>query len=605
MSLDGVWDFQLYGSPREVPPKWYGLSDGWQPATVPGLWTMDPTVDDWPHYTNIIMPWPGLEAPETPERNPVGLYRRSFDLAKAWLGDDVIVHLGGFESVAAVWCNGTFVGMSKDSRLAAEFDLSDHVVAGENHLSVMVIRYSDATWIEDQDHWWHGGIHRSVFVEARPRDRIDDLRTIADFDPSTGTGRLEVGAHVIGRAPGEVRVSLYDAGQQIAGDQAPVPMVPDGPPLQQLVTSYSFEGRVATVEIPDLVIEPWTAETPRRYLVVTELLDDAGIVAMATSVRVGFRRVEVRDRRFLVNGTPIVFHGVNRHDHHPDTGKVLSEADLRADLDLMLTNNINAVRCAHYPNDPVLLDLCDELGLWVIDEANVESHARLRSISDDPRYLPAIVDRVSRMVIRDRNHPCVVMWSLGNESGHGTAHDAAAAWVRASDPSRPLHYEGAVQRRFRIGDEFELEAALQAPSARERAVTDVVCPMYASVEAITAWAEWAEETELDDRPLILCEFSHAMGNSNGGFDRYAEAFHRYPALAGGFVWDWKDQGLRKTAANGREFWAYGGHFGDEPNDANFCINGLVGPDGLAHPGLEEVKWGYRPIAVTLAGAGSP
>ncbi len=597
-SLDGEWDFALVESPEHVPSEWPTAGGlGTQLAHVPGLWTMDSAVDDWPHYTNIIMPWAGLEAPETPEPNPVGLYGRTFDVAKSWLRDDIVLHLGGFESVAAVWCNGTFVGMSKDSRLAAEFLLNDAVVAGENRLDVMVIRYSDATWIEDQDHWWHAGLHRSVFVEARPRRRIDDVAVVADFDPETGAGTLDVNAHVCGRAPGTVRVSLRDGNHEIAAGNAEVPMVPDGEPLEQLVTSYHYPGRVAMLQLEADGVRPWTAETPHRYDVVVELLDANGNVTMATALKVGFRRVEVRDRRFLVNGVPIVFHGVNRHDHHPDTGKVQTEADLRADLETMQRHNINALRCAHYPNDPVLLDLCDELGLWVIDEANIECHARLRSISDDPRYLAAMVDRVSRMVVRDRNHPSVIMWSLGNESGHGTAQDACAAWVRASDPTRPIHYEGAIQRRFLV-EKADADLARQAPSARERSVTDVVCPMYTAVEVVEAWAEWAEETGLDDRPLVLCEYTHAMGNSNGGFDRYAEAFHRLPALAGGFIWDWKDQGLRVTDDAGREYWAYGGHFGDEPNDANFCINGVVGPDGTPHPAMAEIAWGYQPVRVT-------
>ncbi|MEM7092791.1 MAG: glycoside hydrolase family 2 TIM barrel-domain containing protein [Actinomycetota bacterium] len=591
LSLDGPWDFQLFDSPpvAGVEPRYTGVVE------VPGCWTMQ-DVGDHPHYTNIIMPWPGLEAPETPDRNPTGCYRRRFELPKAWLADDLVLHLGGFESVAAVWLNGAFVGMGKDSRLASEFQLNGHAVAGTNQLDVMVIRYSDATWIEDQDHWWHGGLHRSVFVEARPRNRIDDLAVTADFEPRTGAGMLHVGAHVCGRAIGAVRVRVFDDQRQLGDANADVPMVPDGPPLQQLVTSYQYPGRVASIELDLASVRPWTAETPERYLVIAELLDESGRTVMAVRQLVGFRRVELRHRRFLVNGVPIVFHGVNRHDHHPDTGKVLTEADLRSDLESMKRHNINAVRCAHYPNDPRLLDLCDEIGLWVVDEANIECHARLRSVSDDPRYLPAMIDRVSRMVVRDRNHPSVVMWSLGNESGHGVAQDACAAWVRAADPSRPIHYEGAVQRRFLV-ERADRDAARRAPSARERAVTDVVCPMYTAVEVVEAWALWAEETGLDDRPLVLCEYSHAMGNSNGGFDRYAEAFHQHAALAGGFIWDWKDQGIRRVDENGEEYWAYGGHFGDEPNDANFCINGIVGPDGSPHPAMHEIAWGYQPVRV--------
>ena len=289
--------------------------------------------------------------------------------------------------------------------------------------------------------------------------------------------------------------------------------------------------------------------------------------------------------------------GVNRHDHHPETGKALTVAELRDDLLTMKRHNINAVRCAHYPNDDRLLDLCDELGMYVVDEANIECHARLRSLADDTRYLTAFVERVKRMVLRDRNHACVVMWSLGNESGHGAAHDACAAWLRAVDPTRPLHYEGALQRRFNVNGD-DLSQMLRPPSPRERLCTDVVCPMYTDVDKVVAWAQWAEESGDDERPLILCEYSHAMGNSNGSVATYGQAFFDEPALGGGFIWDWRDQGLYEIDERGRPYWAYGGHFGDIPNDANFCINGLVGPDGVPHPGLIEVAWAYRPVAVT-------
>jgi len=598
-SLDGPWNFRLVDSPDRVPPSWpeksTSMARAWNTVAVPGCWTRQ-RVGDWPHYTNIIMPWRGLEAPDTPERNPTGLYHRTFDVPENWLERDVVLHLGGFESVAAVWCNGTFVGMGKDSRLPSEFNINHAVNAGGNIIDVMVIRYSDATWIEDQDHWWHAGLHRSVFVEARAKQRVDDVATVADFDPDTGAGQLRVDAHVCGLGKLTVKATVFDGSKELASASGDVPTIPDGEPLDQLVAAYGYNGRVVSLALDAGTVEPWTAETPRRYRVVVELIDHLKTIH-TSELQVGFRRVEVRDRRFLINGQPIVLRGVNRHDHHPDTGKVQTVDELRDDLLSMKRHNINAVRCAHYPNDHRLLDLCDELGLYVIDEANIECHARLRSLANDTRYLGAFIDRVKRMVLRDRNHPSIIMWSLGNESGHGAAHDAAAAWVRAVDPSRPLHYEGGVQRRFNVNGD-DLGDMLTGPRPRERAVTDVVCPMYTAVDNIVAWAQWAEETGDDDRPLILCEFSHAMGNSNGGIDEYAQAFEDEPALAGGFIWDWRDQGLREIDSNGRVYWAYGGHFGDRPNDANFCINGLVGPDGDPHPGLIEVQWAYRPVAVT-------
>lgn len=608
VSLDGLWNFRLLDSPDRLPQTWPAqssvLARSWNPIDVPGCWTRQ-RVGDWPHYTNIVMPWPGLDAPATPKRNPTGLYHRSAEVPENWLDRTVVLHLGGFESVAAVWCNGDFIGMGKDSRLPSEFDISGSLRAGRNSIDVMVVRYSDATWIEDQDHWWHAGLHRSVFLEARALARIDDVATVADYDPATGHGSLRVDAHACGDGDYSVRATLFDGDDQVATATAEVPDVPSGAPLGQLVAAYSYGGRIACLDLDVGEIAPWTAETPRLYRLVVELTSRSVASAPtlsaptlnAIALNVGFRRIEVRDRRFLVNGTPVVMLGVNRHDHHPVTGKVQMVDDLRQDLLSMKRHNMNAVRCAHYPNDDRLLDLCDELGMYVIDEANIESHGRLRSVADDTRYLGAFLDRVKRMVLRDRNHACVIMWSLGNESGHGAAHDASAAWVRAVDSSRPLHYEGAVQRRFDVNTRDDSQM-YQAPSNRERLVTDVVCPMYTPIDKVVAWAQWAESTGEDDRPLILCEYSHAMGNSNGSVADYAQAFFDEPALAGGFIWDWRDQGLREVDECGRAFWAYGGHFGDEPNDANFCINGLVGPDGEPHPGLIEVAWAYRPVTVT-------
>ncbi|RMH79721.1 MAG: DUF4981 domain-containing protein, partial [Actinomyces sp.] len=378
----------------------------------------------------------------------------------------------------------------------------------------------------------------------------------------------------------------------------------------------------ARVEIEVGPVEAWTAERPRLYRALVELVDPAGVTREVVVSRCGFRRVEVRDRRLLVNGRPLLVWGVNRHDHDPDTGKVLDADALRDDLVAMKRHNVNAVRTAHYPNDPVLLDWCDELGLYVVDEANVESHARLRSLTDDERWHTAVVERVRRLVLRDRHHPCVIAWSLGNESGHGPAHDAAAAWVRAVDPTRLVHYEGALQERFDVnrggGDARERQ---RAPTRRERLVTDLVCPMYTPVDAIVAWARWAERTGLDDRPLVLCEYAHAMGNSCGGLTDYADAFLTEPALAGGFVWDWRDQGLTARDDEGRVHWVHGAAFphrvpegrpvgsgpteaDDDPfagGDAAFCINGLVGPDGLPHPQARELAWCARPVAVVREG----
>ena len=315
----------------------------------------------------------------------------------------------------------------------------------------------------------------------------------------------------------------------------------------------------------------WSAEEPNLYTLVVTGGDDA------VSCRVGFRTVEIRDGRLLVNGVAVQIHGVNRHDHDDMRGRAVTREVMEADARLMKRFNVNAVRTSHYPNDPYWLDLCDRWGLYVIDEANVEAHAYYDEVCADPGYASAFLERVRNMVERDKNHPCVILWSLGNESGYGPNHDAAAGWIRARDPSRPLHYEGAIK--------FDWSGGTHA--------SDVVCPMYASVEEIEAWAAAGRHP----RPLILCEFSHAMGNSNGGLADYYEAFERHDALQGGFVWEWIDHGIHRADERGRAYWAYGGDFGDDPNDANFCADGLVWPDRTPHPALDELKFLARPVGV--------
>ncbi|MEO1475438.1 MAG: glycoside hydrolase family 2 TIM barrel-domain containing protein, partial [Pseudomonadota bacterium] len=351
------------------------------------------------------------------------------------------------------------------------------------------------------------------------------------------------------------------------------------------------------IEFSNLSIDPWSAEVPKRYRLTLELRSPTGQATEASTHWIGFRRVEVTERRLKINGQPVVLIGVNRHDHHPDNGKSPSPEDMRAELVTMKRHNINAVRTAHYPNDPVLLDLCDELGFYVVDEANFECHGRYCEVPASPRYRNAIIERTARMVARDRNHPSIIGWSIGNEAGHTAVHVAAASLARSLDSSRFVQYEGAFFARLSYPSSSNPAASNRPSTADERLTTDIVCPMYTSIDRIVSWARWAEETGDDDRPLILCEYSHAMGNSNGSITDYVDAFYAEPALGGGFVWDWRDQGLAETDEHGEFYWAYGGHFGDEPNDRNFCINGLVGPDGAPHPALREYMWAARPITV--------
>ena len=603
VSLNGAWKFKLLNSVNDLTSEI--LEEGyenshWDDIRVPGAWTRQITKDK-PHYTNIVMPWPGYEPPNVPEDNPTGIYQKVINISSSFISDKCILHIGSAESIVIVVCNGVFIGLGKDSRLPSEFNLTPYLHEGENVLTLVIPKWSDATWIEDQDHWFHGGLHRSLWIERKESLHISDVHLVCDFDPEDFRGSIEGKVLISQPKRGlSTNITLETlSGKNIAeSGLLEVSVAKSDSPLEELLESYNFTGVQSTFVLKNLPIKPWTSETPNLYNVFIELFDEEGSCQEVVSQRVGFKRVEVKERELRINGKAIVIHGVNRHDHHPITGKTQTTNELREELISMKLHNINAIRTAHYPNDPEVLHLCDELGLYVIDEANCESHAKLNSLALNPRFHYAIEERTKRMLQRDRNHASVIGWSLGNEAGFGSAHLAAAAWVRSEDSSRFVHYEGALEHRFSLNNEKGYVNSRKSPDALERLATDIVCPMYSPIDKISEWATWAEQTKEDDRPLILCEFSHAMGNSNGSLAAYVDTFYEHGALAGGFIWDWKDQGLLEKDKNGTPFWAYGGYFDDTPNDANFCINGLTAPDGTPHPALTEVAWAYRPIKVT-------
>lgn len=594
MSLDGDWSFAFFARPEEVPEEAVSAAtecSGWATLSVPGNWTLQGF--DRPHYTNVQMPFPETP-PDIPDENPTGVYRREFEIPKPWYGRRIVLHFGGAESVLIVHVNGVFVGLSKDSRLPAEFDLTDYLEPGTNVVAATVVRWSDASHLEDQDHWWMAGLHREVYLYATGPTRIADLRVAADWDPETGKGRLEVEAEIAFDATPEegwcVEAKLLGpSGKEVLrrGLSASVPLAH---PFWAL-RAFQFEGHGVRLEATLARPKPWSSESPTLYRLLVSLKDPEGRLREVVTTCVGFRRVEVVGRELRINGRPVPIRGVNRHDHDERFGKAVTREGMRADVLLMKRFHFNAVRTAHYPNDPYFYELCDELGLYVVDEANVESHASLQSLSKDPRYEFAILDRILRMVRRDRNHPSIIVWSLGNESGYAPVHEAARAHLRHLDPTRPIQYEGAISaRRFLLafsgGDEgrgyYEKNLA-----------SDIVAPMYPEIAEIVRWAK----TSGDERPLIMCEYSHAMGNSNGSLADYWEAIDQTPGLQGGFIWDWIDQGLRRETSEGRVDWAYGGDFGDEPNDANFCINGMVGPDRRPHPAMFEWKKIAQPLRV--------
>jgi len=580
--LDGTWELELFDDPDSVPEAAItGRRGGAVSVAVPGNWTMQDLGGfvDVPHYTNVQMPFDG-PPPRLPERNPTGVYRRSFAVPAAWSNNRTVLHVGGAESVHAVYLNGAFAGYGTDSRLPSEYDLTTLVRPGENHLSVVVMRYSAHSYIEDQDQWWMAGLHRSVWIESRPRVHIADVRIATDLDTESGSGsiRCTTAVHFGDRSTAgyRVRTTVTDPRGRRVG-RALLGEVP-----HRYADAYSFRGHLVEAELAVPRAMAWSAELPNRYTIEVELLDPKGVVRHAETQRVGIRRIDIRDRQLLVNGQPVWIFGVNRHDHHPDRGKAVTVADMRADLVAMRAHNITAIRTSHYPNDAAFLDLCDELGFYVVAEANIESHAYNFLLCDDPTYRAAWLDRGARLVQRDRNHPSVILWSLGNESGYGSNHDALAGWIRNADPTRPLHYEDAVR----------IEGWVDGG----RPATDVTCPMYPEIESIASYGR----DGAGDRPLIMCEYSHAMGNSNGSLADYWDAITTIPGLQGGFIWEWKDHGLRKRLDDGSTTLAYGGQFGETPHDGNFVADGLMSADLVPHPALREVAWVHRPVTVTIA-----
>lgn len=592
-SLDGEWAFVLRDRPEDVTPAdLAGATDGWASVEVPGCWTMQGF--DRPQYTNIQMPFPG-PPPRLPEANPTGVYRRTVTLPAAWAGQRLVLHVAGAETVLYVHVDGVPVAMGKDSRLPTEVDLTGIVTPGTPfELALSVVRWSDATYLEDQDHWHHAGLHRRVFVYATPPVHIADVHAVADFDPDTGEGRLRtvvrLGADGHGPPGWVARMTVGE--QQI---EAPAWFEH---PTDSLTNWLVFEGRHAAGEIVLPDVAPWSAEVPNLHDLRVALLDDAGTEVDVVSLRVGFRRVEVVGHELLVNGRAVLIKGVNRHDHDPRRGKAVTAEGIRADLVLMKQHGINAVRTSHYPNDTVLYDLCDELGLYVVDEADLETHAYLRSLLKDPRWGSAVLERITRMAQRDKNHPSIIIWSLGNESGNAPILHAAAEWLRQWDGTRPIQYESSIGEAIFTdlvaGGSLELGELLGRPTPE----SDLVVPMYPAVPDLVSWATRAAP----DRPLIMCEYIHAMNNSCGGLADYWDAIRTHPGLQGGFVWDWVDQALLQTMPDGTERLAYGGDFGDEPHDGPFCLNGLVDAHRVPHPALLELAAVVAPVRMTAVDA---
>ena len=613
IDLDGTWRFRLAPTAADRTTA-FAEPDfdeaGWSDIAVPGHWQLQGHGS--PAYTNVNYPFP-VDPPFVPDENPTGSYRREFDVDAAWLDDagSAVLRFDGVDSEFTAWCNGVEIGWSTGSRLPVEFDVSRLLRPGRNVIAVRVHQWSAASYLEDQDMWWLSGIFRSVTLIARPAQGIDDVFVHAEYDAATGLGRLWAETSASG-CPVAATLTCSELGLEHVPADEPV----------------------------ELPVEPWTAETPRLY----DVLVASG--GETVSLRVGFRTVLIVDGVFTVNGRPVKFRGVNRHEWHPDHGRTIDEQTMVADVVLMKQHNINAVRTSHYPPHPRFLELCDAYGLWVVLETDLETHGFFPvdwrgNPSDDARWLTAYLDRVERTVERDKNHASIVMWSLGNESGHGSNLAAMSAWIHDRDPSRPVHYEGDWDSGY----------------------VDVYSRMYATHAEVDEIGRRVEPTTVDPAldahrrglPFMQCEYGHAMGNGPGGLLEYQELFDKYPRCAGGFIWEWidhgvrqhqsdggvrqhqsdggvrqhqsdggvrqhqsdggvrqhqsdggvrqhqSDGGVRQHAADGREFFAYGGDFGEELHDGNFVTDGLVFPDRTPSPGLVEFAKVIEPVAIDVSG----
>ncbi|MGB2264216.1 MAG: glycoside hydrolase family 2 TIM barrel-domain containing protein, partial [Glaciecola sp.] len=594
LSLNGAWKFDWVDRPSRVKSEFYELdydTSTWAEITVPG--NVELQGYGKPHYLNIDYVFPANQPHIPADYNPVSSYKRVFNLPDNWHDHHVVLHVGAANSALYVWVNGERVGYSEDAKLAAEFDVTDYLVAGENTIAMQVYRWSDASYLEDQDGWSLSGIERDVYLFATPRNHIQDFHVNANLDDNYQHGVFDVEVSLEQpQGISNIQFTLNNAsGETVIFQKVSV----DGKSMVEL------HAEIANVA-------QWSAETPNLYQFLIETFDADNQPLEALQQMVGFRRLEMQNGLFKVNGQVVTIRGVNRVEHHATGGRTLTREVMERDVQLMKANHINAVRTAHFPNDPYLYELADRYGLYVMGEANIEAHKymqlgnvpeRKQQIDDSdpkvkknakafdrkanqrkyhlgfkPEWHGAHMARVTRMVERDKNHPSVIFWSLGNESGLGPVFEDAAAWIKQNDPTRPVTYGG-----WGTKDGHSLLS-----------YSEIYTPMYDYLWELKDYIK-----RNPDRPLIMAEYAHAMGNSVGNLDKYWKIIYQHPQLQGGFIWDWVDQALLKTNEKGQNYWAFGGDFNDGKSNTNFLANGLVQADRTPNPHLNEVKRIYQPI----------
>lgn len=572
LSLNGSWKFKWVKTPQErikdFQSKNYDDSH-WATIPVPSNWELEGY--GIPIYTNIIYPFPKNPPFIDSKHNPVGHYIKEFDLSDQWKKEKVYIHFGAVSGAMFVWVNGHKVGYNEGSKTPAEFDITPFIQLGKNKLAVQVLRWSDASYMEDQDFWRLSGIDRDVYIYTTPTTTLKDLKVIADLENNYHDGFLKLSLD-------------YENNSSHKEDyQIEIKLLEQTTVIRKVQKTLSIEPhKRKTISLEEAIpdIKSWTAETPHLYTILLSLKKDDKIIEV-TQTKIGFRKIEIQNNQLLINGKAIYFKGVNHHDHDPVKGHVPNEELTLKDLTLMKENNINAIRCSHYPKDPHFYRMCDELGFYVINEANIESHGMGRTNDGkpldeanhpafNPRWKEAHLDRTIRMYERDKNHPSIITWSLGNEAGNGPNFFTTYQWLKKHDPTRPTQYEDATS--------FDN--------------TDIQAPMYARIPELIEYAE-----NNPKRPFILCEYAHSMGNSTGNLQEYWDVIEKYDVLQGGYIWDWADQGLLTKDNQGTPYWAYGGDLGGEKlvNAKNFCLNGIVNPDRTPHPALKEVKKVYQYI----------
>ncbi|WP_432799249.1 glycoside hydrolase family 2 TIM barrel-domain containing protein [Poriferisphaera sp. WC338] len=572
-SLNGLWRFQWIGNPNRRTVNFYknDFDDAdWNQIPVPSNWQREGY--GTPIYLNRgytfksnyprVMDEPEKEYTNYHDRNPVGSYRRHFDLPAAWENKRVLLRFDGVSSAFYVWVNGQKVGYSQGSRTAAEFDVTPYVHVGkQNLIAVEVYRYNDGSYLEDQDFWRMSGIYRDVTLIARPTVYVRDIEIQADFDKTYTNAELAIKIDF---------TNSTDQDQTIITDITIRDLRDARQLLSKTLTINTHNKRDNQIEFHEVVESPrqWNAETPNLHVAEISIKNVEGRVLEFIPIRFGFREVEIVNNQILINGKPVYFKGVNRHEHDPTLGHTMTRERMEQDLRMMKQFNINAVRTAHYPNTPLWYALCDEYGIYVMDEANLETHGLgnwpTNPLAHDKQWRAAMLDRIERMVERDKNFASVVIWSLGNEAGDGPNFRYLRGWLNARD-DRPVSYEGSTGRGWGYSSDIN---------------SSMYTKPHALIETSKKWG---------NKPMLVIEYAHAMGNSVGNFQKYWDIFEANPSMQGGFIWDWVDQGLWKTNEQGQKYLAYGGDFGDFPNQNNFCLNGIVRADRIPNPSLYEVK----------------